>query len=308
MVAVWQALFVTFLWSTSWVLIKLGLKDIPALTFAGLRYMLAFLCLLPFLWRSGQLAALRTLSRRYWWRLTVLGVLYIAVTQGAQFVGLSYLPAVTVSLMLNLSPLVVALLGILLLSEKLSPRQWIGIALYMVGTLVYFLPIDIIAQQAVGLTVVAIAVVANSVSAILGREINREQVVHPLTVTVVSMGVGAVVLLALGVGAQGLPPLSLTNWAFIAWLAAVNTALAFPLWNHTLRTLSAIESSLINNTMLIQIALLAWLFLGEGLTMQKIAGMALVAVGTLVVQLRTLPAWRRIPTPRRQDAEDAPRI
>ena len=44
-----QALFVTFLWSTSWVLIKIGLQDIPALTFAGLRYGLAFLCLLPFL-------------------------------------------------------------------------------------------------------------------------------------------------------------------------------------------------------------------------------------------------------------------
>ena len=39
--ALLQALFVTFLWSTSWVLIKLGLRDIPALTFAGLRYGLA---------------------------------------------------------------------------------------------------------------------------------------------------------------------------------------------------------------------------------------------------------------------------
>ena len=50
--AVFQALFVTFLWSTSWVLIKIGLTDIPALTFAGLRYGLAFLCLLPFFFRS----------------------------------------------------------------------------------------------------------------------------------------------------------------------------------------------------------------------------------------------------------------
>jgi len=45
--AVLQALFVTFLWSTSWVLIKIGLEQIPALTFAGLRYSLAFLCLVP---------------------------------------------------------------------------------------------------------------------------------------------------------------------------------------------------------------------------------------------------------------------
>ena len=39
--AVLQALLVTFLWSTSWVLIKFGLTGIPPLTFAGLRYSLA---------------------------------------------------------------------------------------------------------------------------------------------------------------------------------------------------------------------------------------------------------------------------
>ena len=44
--AVLQALLVTFLWSTSWVLIKIGLADIPALTFAGLRYVLALLVLI----------------------------------------------------------------------------------------------------------------------------------------------------------------------------------------------------------------------------------------------------------------------
>ena len=41
-----------------------------------------------------------------------------------------------------------------------------------------------------------------------------------------------------------------------------------------LRTLSAVESSIINSTMLVQIALLAYLFLGETLNGQDIAGMA----------------------------------
>ena len=48
LVAILQALLVTFLWSTSWVLIKIGLAEIPPLTLAGLRYSLAFLFLLPF--------------------------------------------------------------------------------------------------------------------------------------------------------------------------------------------------------------------------------------------------------------------
>ena len=42
-----------------------------------------------------------------------------------------------------------------------------------------------------------------------------------------------------------------------------NTALAFTWWNLSLQRLSAVESAGINNTMLIQIGLLAWVFLDE---------------------------------------------
>ena len=91
--AVLQALFVTFLWSTSWVFIKFGLDDIPPLTFAGLRYFLAFLALIPFYLRSGSVTPLRTLSRRDWWSLLALGLVYYTITQGTQFLALVYLPA-----------------------------------------------------------------------------------------------------------------------------------------------------------------------------------------------------------------------
>jgi len=70
--AVLQALFVTLLWSSSWVLIKQGLEDIPALTFAGLRYVLATICLLPLAIRRGALRDLRHLPRREWAELIAL--------------------------------------------------------------------------------------------------------------------------------------------------------------------------------------------------------------------------------------------
>jgi drug/metabolite transporter (DMT)-like permease len=71
----------------------------------------------------------------------------------------------------------------------------------------------------------------------------------------------------------------------IGWLAVVNTALAFTLWNSSLRILSATESSIINNTMLVQIAVLAWLFLGERLSMGEVAGLILASSGALLVQV-----------------------
>lgn len=284
--AILQALFVTFLWATSWVLIKIGLRDMPALTFAGLRYGLAFLCLLPFALRPAHLATLRGLSHQQWGQLILLGLLFYAVTQGAQFVGLAYLPAVTVSLLLNFTTIIVVLMGIVVLNERPTARQWCGVGLSILGVVIYFYPISFPTGQIIGLIVVGAGMLANSASAVLGRSINREGGLPPLIVTVVSMGIGAVVMLVAGVAIQGLPPLSLANWAVTGWLAVVNTAFAFTLWNHTLRTLTAMESSIINSTMLIQIAVLAWLFLKEPITGQEIAGMALAGAGALIVQVR----------------------
>jgi drug/metabolite transporter (DMT)-like permease len=69
-------------------------------------------------------------------------------------------------------------------------------------------------------------------------------------------------------------------------LAIVNTAFAFWLWNKSLQALTAMESSFINNTMLIQITLLAWIFLGERLTQVGAIGLIISLVGVLLVNLR----------------------
>jgi len=129
-------------------------------------------------------------------------------------------------------------------------------------------------------------VLANSSSSVLGRDINRSGKVNPLVVTVISMGIGSIVLLAAGIIVQGLPPISTQNLLYLLWLAVINTALAFMIWNYTLRTLTAMESSIINGTMLIQIAILGWIFLGEGISLQEIIGMAVAAVGAVLLQLR----------------------
>lgn len=290
--AVFQALVVTFLWSTSWVLIKIGLQaDLPAIPFAGLRYTIAFLCLLPFvLLNRAHREALRRLPRAAWVQLALLGILFYALTQGAQFVGLAFLPAATLTLLLNLTPVLVALSSGLFNREPPSITQWGGILLCVGGVLLYFLPLEIPAGQTIGLTAAWVGLLANAGSSVLGRQINHQGELPPLLVTTVSMSIGGTLLLAVGGAAQGFGRLNAIQWLIIGWLAVVNTAAAFTLWNRTLRTLTAVESSIINNTMLPQIAILAWLFLNEPLRPKQIAGIALVVIGVMVVQL-----WRHLP-------------
>lgn len=285
-VAVAQAIFVTFLWSTSWVLIKLGLEEMPALTFAGTRYLLAFVVLAAALVSRRSLrAALARLTRRDWLILALLGLVFYTFTQGAQFVALAYLPAISLSLTLSFTPGLVALAAIPLLGERPTRLQWLGLALFFVGIYVYFAPLRAPSTLA-GALAAAVALIANSAGSMLGRRVNRDARYHPLLVTVVSMGIGSAVLLAAGLVIEAPPRFSATGWLLILWLAVVNTALAFTLWNHTLRRLTAMESSLVNNTMLIQIALLAWLFLGEPLGGREILGILLAGGGIVAVQLR----------------------
>ncbi len=292
--AVVIALFVVFLWATSWVLIKIGLEEIPPITFAGLRYTLAFVCLLPFAILTQRKPSSPAIPRGVLWQLLGLGVLLYAVTQGASFLALAYLPAVTTNLLWSFSSVAVALFAILWLAESPSRFQWIGIAVATLGAVIYFYPAELPPRYLVGIIVSATGVLANAGAAIVGRGVNRSRQVHPLVVTAISMGVGAIVLLVAGILSQGLPPITLRGWAIIGWLAVVNTALAFTLWNHTLRTLSATESSIINGTMLIWIPVLAVLFLNEHVNGKELLGLVAAGVGTLIVQLRSPATLSRL--------------
>jgi drug/metabolite transporter (DMT)-like permease len=284
--AILIALFVTVLWSSSWILVKVGLKDIPPLTFAGLRYVWAFLILLPAtLLNQTRRSEILNMSRRNWLRLALLGLLFYTLTQGLVYVALEHLRAATLSLMLNFTSAIVAILGIIWLAEIPTLLQWIGVSVFLLGALIYFYPLGT-DEPMLGLFVGGVVVVTNAFSSLLGRDINRTHTLDPMIVTLVSMGVGGIMLLVLGLLLQCLPRMDLLSWTIIGWLAIINSALAFTLWNMTQRTLSATESSIINNTMLIQIAVLAWAFLEEHLTLQESGGLLLATLGILLVQVR----------------------
>jgi drug/metabolite transporter (DMT)-like permease len=72
------------------------------------------------------------------------------------------------------------------------------------------------------------------------------------------------------------------------WLSVVNTALAFYLRNQVLRFLRAYELSILQNSMLVQIAILSFIFLGESVTWAMMAGMILVLVGIVLVQVTSV--------------------
>ena len=294
--AVVQALLVTFLWSTSWILIKIGLDDLDLapISFAGLRYALAALILLPFGIRAMRARRGHVpLDARVASRVAIYGLLFVAIAQGAQFAALALLPATAVSLMLASIPATVALMALAGRPERATLGQAGGIGLLSLGALLYFGPFEVPAGGELGFVAAGVCVLAAATSSHLGRGLARDVIGSlggPIGLTATSMAVGAAALLVVGVALEGWPRLDLTGWLIVAWLAVVNTAFAFTLWNHTLRTLTAVESSVVNNTMTIQIAILAIVILGERLGPPQLLGLLLAATGAAVVQLA--PALR----------------
>jgi len=287
--SIFLALLVTFLWATSWVLIKFGLSDISPLIFAGIRYFLAFLCLLPFIMTKTRRQQITRLRGRDWLFLLLLGVLYYALTQGAQFAGLAVLPTMSVSLILSFTSLFVAAIGIRTLGEKPTRIQWLGLILNILGACLYFYPVQFPREQWLGVGIVFAGMLGNSVSMVIGRKVNRDVHLDPISVTTISMGFGAALLLAAGLVLEEPPQLTWGNWSLVLWMAVVNTALAFTLWNKVLQKLEAMEASIINNTIMVQIAVLAWVVLGERMDGFEVLGIILAAAGAVLVQLRKQP-------------------
>ena len=299
--AIGLCLLVTFLWATSWILIKIGFDDLDLrpISFAGLRYALAALILAPFGLRAMRAAHGRghlSVDASLAVRVVVLGVVFYAAAQGAQFAALAVLPAAALGVLLASIPVWVALVAWVRGEEAASLPQLAGIAVLVVGIGLYFGPIELTAAGWGGVFAAAGCIAASTASAHLSRDLNRDAQARlggAVGLTAASMAIGAVVLLAVGLALEGWPALDARGWAIIGWLAMVNTALAFTLYNGVLRILTAVESSVIINLLPVMVAAMAWLFLGEALGLLQVMGLVLAAGGAALVQV--LGARRRDP-------------
>jgi len=289
---------VTFLWATSVVLIRVGLteEDAQPLGFAGVRFTLAAILLLPLALPRLRAVRVWTADRRSLLGVVIYGLLMFCVAQVGFYVALGDLSAATVGLLMGLAPVVTAVVTMRSRQERASLLQVLGIGVLIGGVLVYFG----VEPPAAGLSVALLAGIAIPIvvggSARLGRYLAldaRRLYGGPLGLTALAMTVGGVTTLTLAIVVEGMPAFSPRAWLLIVWLAAINTALAYTLWTQTQRTLRAVEASVLADLTVILIALLGWVALGEALDPLQIAGLLLAVTGVFLVQLAPVLRGRR---------------
>jgi drug/metabolite transporter (DMT)-like permease len=280
-----EALLVTLLWSSSYVLTKIGLYDVPPLTLVGCRYLIASLILLPIAICKGEH---RTISRNSWWKLGLLGLLGYTIAQGLQCVGLYYLPSVSVTLILNFTPILVLGFNRVVSGGVPSKDQLAGMTLVLLAASLFFSD-QIIEYNLHGFVFTFISGMGWAGYMVAGKILFKSTEISALGNTAFSMAMGTALLSSSAYFIEGASLISIPGWLIIIWLGVVNTALAFFLWNHALETLEAFELSVLQNTMLIQITILSFLFLGEIFHPVKYIYLALVFIGVYIVQSRKVP-------------------
>ena len=219
-----------WIWGSTWLFIRVGLRDLPPFTFAGLRFVLALVPLLIFcLWRRIPWP-----KRRGDWGLMVgTGLLTIGWNYGWVFWAGRFISAgQTATLHATLPLFALVFAHFLVNDERMTWRSTVGVLLGMLGTGVIFArELSMDREDAVWASgAVILAAFGMAYANVLIKA--RGPHLHPVPLTVVQMASGAVPLLLIGWASE--PPLpslmaAPRSLVCLAYLAFVGSSFAFVL-------------------------------------------------------------------------------
>lgn len=216
------------LWGSTWMAIKIGLRDLPPLFFAGTRMLLAAAILLPFAFRAG----LRRHSRAELRTMAWIGLLQIGIPYALMFAAQQWLPSALTAVLFATFPVWLVLAARLLLPDQpLTPRKLTACALGVAGILVLQAPA--LRAQALsplapvgGALVIAGAIVAAVANVFVRKELGAHQ---PIVITFVQVFTGALLLVLLSLlleqGRQA--TLTIPAVAVLVYLAVFGTAVTY---------------------------------------------------------------------------------
>lgn len=259
------------------------------LTIAAMRYVIAAVCLLPMVavWHKFNL------ERRHLFPILGLGVLYFGLFPWCISAAMLYTTASEGAIALACTPAVTLLLGCLSGSELLSAPKAFGVAFALLGALVGFGAggFNFGGHALTGNLLMAVATVLGAVYAVFSKPYLAKY--PPLTVTAVAMGAGAVALAAAwsaGGLTVGVPRFTGGGWLAVLYIGAAGGALSFFLYAWALGRTTPTATMILIPLNPIAALITGALCLGEPLSKELFAGLALVIIGIALVVKR--PAAR----------------
>ena len=269
------------IWASTYVVTKQALQDLGPFTLSVARFVIAVAILAPLAYRKGYRPAMTWQPR-----FMLLGLTGVAMFFGLQNVGMLFTTPGSASLIHASTPAAIALLSVLVLKEKVSRWQALGIGLAVLGTLLVASAggSDHAERPLLGNLLMAGSVGAWAVYTVQGKravEITSLEAVDPLVMTTASTGAGLLILLPFAIGELwlgGLPKVGVGAAVAVLYLGAASSALTLFLWNYALQFVNASVAAVYINLVPVVGAGLA-LLTGETLQAQQVLGGAVALLG-----------------------------
>ena len=274
-------LLFVLLWSTGFIGAKYGMPYAGPLTFLSLRYLtlIVLMSLLAAVCRSAW-----PVGPRRWLHLGIAGLLTHALYLGGVFVAISQgLPAGVVSLLVGLQPLLTAVLAGMLVGERVQARQWLGLGLGLIGSV---LVLSARIEGGFGWAGVLPALLA-LLGITLGTLYQKRFCPHFdwRSGAAVQFGAAGLVTLPLAFLVEGWQVQWTGEFVFaLGWLVLVLSVGAIGLLNHLIRSGSAVNVASLFYLVPPATAVIAWLLFGEMLSLIQLAGLGVAVTGVALVR------------------------
>ncbi|MCG2614431.1 EamA family transporter [Terrimonas sp. NA20] len=132
--AIFALAMVCFLWGTTWLASKQGVKYMPSLQMAGIRQSIGGLCyVIYFLSKGAKLP-----NRKEWVSIVILSLLNFALTNGLSTWGLQHITAGLGAIIGSIFPLWIVVIGLFTSSTKIPTKAIIGLLIGFAGICVVF--------------------------------------------------------------------------------------------------------------------------------------------------------------------------
>jgi len=275
----------SLIWSSTWVIIKVGLETMPPLLSAGYRFLIAFVFLGAFALKQRH-SFPRTLKSHAFF--IFFGIINFFGSYALVYWGEQYIHSGLTSVLFSIMPFYTALFSIKMLpSEKITLKKFIGISIGFCGILIIFNdqlylehPLAIY-----GMLAVLISPAFSALGTIVGKKARDKY--HPVVLNTFPLMYSALTFFAgslifeRGLDSEFTPAAIFS----LFYLGILGTSIAFVLYFWILKYMSAVLMSLITFITPPLALIWGWVVLGEVVTYKLLWGMLIIFAGIFVVRI-----------------------